>query len=272
MKRLMTILGAAVLMLNVGCAAEKKSGTEPVAADCARGVCDASTGVPPAPGGSGDTGSGSDGNGGYYSGATVALTNVQNLSTMFYNSYPGSNVTNLQVNVDMNRTMDSFIISYVSNGRVTEAGLGTRFPDGTRENNQYNGWVTEGSSRVYKGFFQDKYGAIVVVIDKVLNGGDGTPAALVGGTIYFQNFGENPAYDSKCQSGDPRYGTCFLNQLMCWEIKAGPYDCRTFLVSNNVVMNSSSAPNGIGPSRTKSYLKLADFNGLSRAAANIPAP
>lgn len=271
MKRLMTILGAAVLMLNVGCAAEKKSGTDPVAADCARGVCDASTGVPPAPGGSGDVPP-TPGGGEGYAGATVALTNVQNLSTMFYNSYPGSNVTNLQVNVDMNRTMDSFIISYVSNGRVTEAGLGTRFPDGTRENNQYNGWVTEGSSRVYKGFFQDKYGAIVVVIDKVLNGGDGTPAALVGGTIYFQNFGENPAYDSKCQSGDPRYGTCFLNQLMCWEIKAGPYDCRTFLVSNNVVMNSSSAPNGIGPSRTKSYLKLADFNGLSRAAANIPAP
>ncbi len=270
MKRLMTILGVAMLMLNVGCAAEKKSGTESagVVVDCARTTCDSTSGVPTAPGG---TGSGSDGSGGFYSGATVALSNVQNLSTMFYNSYP-SNPTNIQVNIDMNRTLDSVIISYVSNGKVTEAGLGIRFPDGTRENNQYNGWVTEGSSRVYKGFFQDKYGAVVVVIDKVLNGGDGTAAALVGGTIYFQNFGENPAYDSKCQSGDPRYGTCFMSQLMCWEIKAGPYDCRSFLVSNTVSMTSSAAPNNIGPSRTKTYLKLADFTGLSRTAANIPAP
>lgn len=261
-----------MLMLNIGCAQENKAGTEtivpPTATDCARTSCTGGGTLPDAPGGSN---SGSDGNGGYYSGSTAPMTNVQNLSTLFFNSYP-NNPKNIQVNIDMNRTLDSVIISYTDNGKVVEAGLGTRFPNGTREDKQFNGWVTEGSSKVYKGFFQDKYGAVVVVIDKVLNAGDGSASASVGGSIYFQNFGDNPAYDSKCQSGDPRYGTCFAKQLMCWEISYGPYDCRSFLVSDKVVMTSAHDPLGTrGPSRTKSYLKLGDFNGLSRVLSNLPA-
>lgn len=270
-----------MLMLNIGCAQEKKSADSAAVVptvDCSRTTC--ANGTPDAPGGSG-----SDGAGGYYSGATVALTNVQNLSTMFFNAYP-NNPTSIQVNIDMNRTLDAVIISYVDGGKVNEAGLGTRFPDdlgrqGTRVNNQYNGWVTEGSSKVYKGFFQDKYGAVVVVIDKVLNIGDGTPATNVGGTIYFQNFGDNPGADSLCQSGERAYtrpnyrpyDTCMNTQLLCWEIQAGPYDCRSFLVGNSVVMNSATNPLGTrGPTRTKSYMKLGDFTGLSRAAANLPSP
>lgn len=268
MKRLLTILGATVLMLNIGCAEESPGPAilPPSIDDCARTLCDSGGGAPPPP-----PGSASDGNGGYYSGGTAPLTNVSGLGTMFFNSYPNS-PTNIQVNIDMTRTLDAVIVSYVDNGRVVEAGLGTRFPNGSRENNQYNGWVTEGSSRVFKGFFQDKYGAVVVVIDKVLNAGDGSAAPFVGGSIWFQNFGDNPAYDSACQSGDPRYGTCFARQLMCWEITAGPYDCRSFLVGSSVVMNSSATPNNRGPTRTKSYQKLGDFTGLSRTAAKLPNP
>ncbi|CAN5634205.1 hypothetical protein BH10BDE1_BH10BDE1_10650 [soil metagenome] len=269
--KLIAILGATLLMLNIGCASEKNAGVDPsgvAVTDCSRTACTGVGTTPDAPGGSG---SGSDGTGGYYSGSTAPLTNVSNLGTMFFNSYPNA-PTNIQVNVDMNRTLDAVIVSYTDNGKVVEAGLGTRFPNGSRENNQYNGWVNEGSARVYKGFFQDKYGAVVVIIDKVLNAGDGSASASVGGSIWFQNFGENPAYDSKCQSGDPRYGTCFLNQLMCWEIKAGPYDCRTFIVGSSVITNSATTPNNKGPSRSKSYLKLGDFNGLSRAASNLPSP
>ena len=267
MKRLLTILGATVLMLNIGCAEENPgAGALPPTVDvCARTLCDSGGGgTPPPPGAS-------DGNGGYYSGGTAPLSNVSGLGTMFFNSYP-NNPTNIQVNIDMNRTLDAVIVSYVDNGRVVEAGLGTRFPDGNRENKQYNGWITEGSSRVYKGFFQDKYGAVVVVIDKVLNAGDGSAAPFVGGSIWFQNFGENPANDSKCQSGDPRYGTCFAKQLMCWEILAGPYDCRSFLVGSSVVMNSSATPNNYGPHRSKPYQKLGNFTGLLRTAANLPNP
>jgi hypothetical protein len=276
MKHLIKYLGGALLMLNIGCAQEKKSEVpvaEPaVVLDCARSSACAN-GTPDAPGGSG-----SNGAGGFYSGSTVALTNVVGLGQMFYNSYPNQ-PTNIQINVDLNRTVDSIIVSYTDNGKVVEAGLGIQFPSGSRTDNKLNGWVTEGSSQVYKGFFQDKYGAIVIVIDKVLNTGDGTASALVGGSIYFQNFGDNPVYDSSCQSGDLRYGTCFVSQKMCWEISYGPYDCRTFIVGRDdssnigqVVPTSSSIPNNKGYTRTKSYVKLGDFTGLSRAAANLPTP
>ncbi len=262
-------------MLNIGCAQEKKSEAPPeaVVLDCARSSSCATPGIPGAPGGSG-----SNGNGGFTSGSTVALTNVTGLSQMFYNSYP-NNPTNVQINIDMNRGVDSIIVSYTDNGKVVEAGLGTTFPGGSRTNNMHNKWITEGSQRIYKGFFQDKYGAIVIVIDKVLNAGDGTPSALVGGSVYFQNFGDNPVYDSSCQSGDVRYGTCFTAQKMCWEISYGPYDCRTFIVGpddskniGTVVTTSSPFPNNKGSTRTKSYVKLGEFNGLSRAASNIPLP
>lgn len=274
MNRLMAVLAGAVLMLNIGCAKEKQADTTPAAVtiDCARTAC-GTTGTPGAPGGTG-----SNGAGGFSSGSTVALTNVTGLAQMFYNSY-ANNPQNVQINIDMNRTVDSVIVSFTDNGRYIEAGLGTQFPSGSRTDNRYNGWVTEGSSRVYKGFFQDKYGAIVVVIDKVLNTGDGTASALVGGSVYFQNFGDNPAYDSSCQSGDPRYGTCFSSQKMCWEISYGPYDCRSFIVGQDdsthigsVIMTSSAVPNNKGSTRTKYYVKLGEFTGLSRAAANLPNP
>ncbi len=81
----MMILTLAMLM-NVGCAQEKKTEAEAAAApvvdaDCTRG-CDTGSGIPGAPDGSGG---GSDGQGGYYSGATASLTNVTNLGQMFFN-------------------------------------------------------------------------------------------------------------------------------------------------------------------------------------------
>jgi hypothetical protein len=265
MKPATAILGLALLM-NVGCAQEKNSGNASapppvVQPPCERG-CDAGgSNVPVAPGGSG----GSNGQGGYYSGATAAITNVQSLGELFFNSYP-NNPQQIQVNIDMNRSRDSVIISYVDGGVYKEAGLGTQHPYSSHSNSSYNGWVTEGSSRVYKGFFQDEYGAVVVVIDKVLNVGDGQPAPYVGGSIWFQNFGDNPTYDN------PHWKYWSeVRDRMCWQITYGPYDCRTFLVGSSVVMNSSPDPTTRGPSRSKTFKKLGNFNGLSRVLANLPA-
>lgn len=279
MKPTILILSLA-LLLNVGCAQEKTPEGAPaptpnVPQDCTRG-CDTDDdgdGVPGAPDGSG----GSDGQGGYYSGATAAMTNVQNLGELFFNSYP-NNPQQIQVNIDMNRSRDSVIISYVDGGVYKEAGLGTQHPNLGRTNNAYNGWVTEGSSRVYKGFFQDEYGAVVVIIDKVLNVGDGQPAPYVGGSIWFQNFGDRGCWTAiqgnvNCDYYLQSPGT----GLLCWEITYGPYDCRTFLVgvtsknAGSVIMTSSPTPTTTGWTRTKSYKKLGEFNGLSRALANLPA-
>lgn len=276
MKPTIAILGLA-LLLNVGCAQEKPSenASAPVLPPpCERGCDVGDSDIPGAPDGSG----GSDGQGGYYSGATASLTNVQNLGELFFNSYP-NNPQQIQVNVDMNRSRDAIIISYVDGGVYKEAGLGTQHPYTSHSNNSYNGWVTEGSSRVYKGFFQDEYGAVVIIIDKVLNVGDGQPAPYVGGSIWFQNFGDRGRWCTPQEEYYARLGyvvNCDSpyqapTGLLCWQVTYGPYDCRTFLVGSSVVMNSSPTPTTRGPSRTKSYKKLGDFNGLSRALANLPA-
>lgn len=279
MKPTILILSLA-LLLNVGCAQEKTPEGAPaptpnVPQDCTRGCDgdDGGDGVPGAPDGSG----GSDGQGGYYSGATAAMTNVQNLGELFFNSYPNQ-PQQIQVNVDMNRSRDAIIISYVDGGVYKEAGLGTQHPRAGTVSTRYNGWVTHGSSRVYKGFFQDEYGAVVVIIDKVLNVGDGQPAPYVGGSIWFQNFG-----DRGCWTGIQGNVTCdnqTQTNKLCWEITFGPYDCRTFVMPTSDYANAVNMVLSLNPtpvlgepyqSRTKSYKKLGDFNGLSRVLANLPA-
>ena len=274
MKPRTLILAVAAVAMNIGCAQEKNNDAgstvaTPVVA-CSRGECTTGgSGLPDAPGGSGGTGGT-----GYYSGATASLTIASGaLRQMFYNSYP-NNPQSAQINIDLSRKADAIVISYIDNGKTIEAGLGVQFPGGSRQNEQYNGWVkqTVGMSTptpVYKGFFQDAYGAVVIVIDKTLNLGDGTPAQYVGGSVWFQNFGDGQYGESTCQSGDPRYGTCYSQQKMCWEITYGPYDCTTFRSGNSIVMNSSLYPTNHGETRTKSYQKLGDFSGMSRAAAGL---
>jgi hypothetical protein len=281
MKPLMMILGAAVVAMNVGCAQEKITGTgQDGVVDCTTVVCGpgSSSGggsVPSAP----SAGNGSNTG---YEGSTVPLNaSVSALRGMFFNSYP-NNPTNIQVNFNLDRDIDAVIISYTDGGVVREAGLGTRYPRGprapqqygTRTNAKYNGWVGEGASRVYKAFFQDEYGAIVVVVDKVLNAGDGTPSPYIGGTIYYINHGDNPGYDYSLQ-GDISGG-----QKLCWELTYGPYDCRTWVTKtsnydNAVNLLLSLIPTGpLGgkyQSRTKSYQELGTFVGLNRVASKIPA-
>lgn len=285
--KLAMYLGMLITAFNIGCAKENKNSDSsllaPVTPDCSRGQCTGGNGLPGAPGGTG-------GGGSTYSGSSAALDvcggvydagpsdcsasrKANALKGMFYNSIP-NNPTNIQINIDNSRKTDIVVISYTDNGRVVEAGMGVQFPGGSRQNEQYNGWVTQtvgmaSPGPVYKGFYQDQYGAIVLVIDKLLSDGDGQPAKIMAGSVWYQNFMDGLPGESACQSGDPRYGTCYVNQKMCWEISYGPYDCRTFLVNDAVNLISSLYPNNRGPTRSKSYVKLGNFSGISRAAAGL---
>lgn len=275
---------ALTVLMNVGCAEEKTTqvGAEAPAAVspigtpddiCQRQQCDAS-GLPLPP--SGNEGSGSD----QESGATADLVNVDReaLNQMFFLSRP-NNPTNIKINLNVDRKRESVMISYMDGGKEVRAALGVTFPGagGTRVNERYNGWVNQGGTSVYKGFFQDMWGAVIVVIDRSISLGDGAPAAFLGGSVFMQNFGDNPGYDSYCQSGSFS-SDCYRSQLMCWEITYGPYDCRSWVKptsnwSNAVDMVLSLWPTApLGQpyqSRQKPYVKLGDFSGMSRAAANL---
>lgn len=271
------LIVAGSLLLN-GCASEKQAADAPASPTTPSGTDGRDNGgtttdtngdgIPDAPTGTGETPSQT----GFSSGSTATMNaSTGQLARMFVNSYP-NNPQNVRVNIDLRRTRDAIIISYVDNGREVRAGLGTLHPcdyDGRygaytygcqpgRTNAQFNGWVNQGGQSVWKGFFQDQYGAIVVVVDKMLSQGDGQPGNILGGSIWFQNF-------SRAYPNAPYQGS----NKMCWEITMGPYDCRSFLVSGNVQMASSFYPNNKGPNASMNYEMLGEFAGISRSAAGF---
>ncbi|MEK7357803.1 MAG: hypothetical protein AAB250_15235 [Bdellovibrionota bacterium] len=255
------LLMTAALLINVGCASENQDAGGPTTAAVpprADGTpVDANgDGIPDAPMGTGNTQSQT----GYSSGSTVTLNaNLSGLRKMFYQSNPPS-PTNIRINIDVTRKSESVIVSFVDRGYIREAAMGVTHPYSGTTNEQYNGWVNINGQSVYKGFFQDQYGAIVLVIDRALSQGDGQPGTILGGSVWFQNFYESP------------YQAAYQGPLkMCWEISRGPYDCRTFLISGAVNMLKSlyPDPNDYGTNRTFGYEKLGDFDGLNRSAAGF---
>ena len=190
------------------------------------------------------------------------MTNNSGLAAMFYNSNP-RNPTNVKVNIDMARARDSIVISYTegSTGRQVEAGLGTIHPTSGIQDSSYNRWYMENGKNVYKGFFQDEYGAIVLIINRSVGQGDGKPTQFIGGEIWFQNFNKEqwPNY--------PIQGP----EKLCWQISMGPYDCRSFLIGDYVSMTSASTPTTKGPDKPQYYQKLGEFDGIDATLANFPA-
>jgi|GEM_PF-1115100 len=269
MKTQALIVAAAFLML-AGCASQKQDDTAAASATGNGGgvtstVIDANgDGIPDAPTGTGTSPSQT----GYAYGSTASIVlNGSALGRMFYNSQP-VHPTNPRINIDLHSNSESVTVSYVENGILHEAAFGTQHPNvASYSNAMYNGWVNQSGTNVWKGFFQDAYGAIVLVIDKSISQSDGTSQMIVGGSVWFQNF-QQSYYQNPIQGP----------LKMCWEITAGPYDCRSFLVPNpggnaynqvKVDMTSSLYPTTYGPNKTTAYEKLGDFGGIDRTAAGL---
>ncbi len=138
----------------------------------------------------------------------------------------------------------SVSISYYDNGQYYASDQRAY----SSENDvKYNIWFTKNGNNVWHGFFEDYFGAIVVVIDNVVDLGDGGTGDLVGGSVWYKNFGETYAPKPP--------------MTRCWFIRRGPYDCRTFISGSDVNTTSSVNPNNGG------YRKLGEFSGLSRSQA-----
>ena len=186
---------------------------------------------------------------------------MNNLRDFFFESTPNS-PQNPRINIDTSRSSDSVIISYTDGGSDVRAYLGITHPKGTMEDRSLNGWFNVNGQMVWKGFFQDIKGAIVVVIDSALGNGDGGPPQYVGGSVWYQNF----------EQGYPYNSTYMLGQgpnKMCWQIQMGNYDCRTFIIGDYVSQTSALYPNNRGPDKSLPYQKLGTFTNLKRADANL---
>lgn len=236
------------LAIGAGCSSGSGSSVATAADPCATvGAC--VTAVSPTPTPTPVPGSGGT--------ANVTLVSTAELDRLFYNSVPVS-PTDVTLTFNPTSSANSVTLSYIDSSGLHQAPFGTINPTYSATSDaSFNKWYTDqgATTQTWKGFFQDSQGAVIIIIDQFTNLGDGTTSDLVGGSIWFQNFG--PAY-------------AFQGPLaMCWQISLGPYDCRTWLVNNNVDPTSNHYPNNHGPNATMSYEKLGTFTGLSRSAAGI---
>ncbi len=261
MKRVMILILAVTALGLTGCGKKKSS----AAATAPPAVCSRDCDNPDAPGGGGGGGPteyGSD------SETELDITALSTFRQFFSVSQP-YNPQNIRIGMAVGDEGSGGYggdvwISYDENGRTNSAVLSTYHPNYTGvSDSSKNVWFTWNGNQVWHGFFQDRYGAVVVVIDDALNLGDGSPAELIGGEVWFQNFEYYMGYGPQ---GPLK---------MCWQINLGPYDCRTFIVGSGssayVDTYSALYPNNSDIGNTSNdrplYKKLGEFYGMPRAAA-----
>lgn len=166
---------------------------------------------------------------------------------------PENPMINVEVQKVANKTTyaGTVKIRYKHNGTTYEAVLksGTSTYKG-KDFYRYNYWFPYQGKQVFSGFFEDKMGAIVLVIDQLLDLGDGGGKTQVAGEVWFKNFGSTWAgYDE---------GGSWSVVLPCWFREIGPYDCR----SNTVINKTGLYPDG-------GYEKLGDFSNMNKRKAFI---
>jgi hypothetical protein len=184
-------------------------------------------------------------------GATAALKNVSTATFSKYLMKPVVSPKNIRINLDFTDLGNdnyggSVKVSYTTEGDYAESEF-IGGDDSTE--NKFNRWVTIAGDNIFHGFFQDEFGAIVIVLKADAGFGDGTsPTAKANGSIWFKNF---------------KYygpGTAPQGPSMCWFISLGPYDCRSFLVNDKISSASMVNPNA-------GYVKLGDFTDVKLSEA-----
>ena len=112
---------------------------------------------------------------------------------------------------------------------------------------KYNVWFEKNGNEYFHGFFQDRVGGFIIVIEGFESLGDGEPPINARGSLWFKNF-------SLVQS--PYVLEPFLPPTHCWLISTGPFDCRTWKSGKGVETTALIHP-------IDGYKKLGTFSGLN---------
>lgn len=121
-------------------------------------------------------------------------------------------------------------------------------------NSEFNKWFKQSNGKqVFHAFFQDRIGAIVLVITGGVDQGDGGGYAEVNGEIWFKNFEVAPAAQSDTQ---------------CWFLfQPSPYRCGTFYTCGTD-SGACRIPKTGRPLRpSNGYKLLGTFQSLNKARA-----
>lgn len=180
-----------------------------------------------------------------------------------------NNPTNLKIQLslvqsDGGRYGGDVTISYNDNGQyysgTQSAGTGVNPNlsggyDNGKLQAEFNYFFTFENKLVFTGFFEDKYGSIVVSLEPgepVGGGNDGEPLSVpYKGKVYFKNF--RNTYGQYVQKNNP--------YRHCWFIYTGVFDCRS-----NVIMEKC----GLEPGVEAGYTLLGSFTNVDiKKAFNI---
>lgn len=249
MKWKMTLTIAIISLMAIGCAQHKRAEQSNSTEDRWTSTNPTPT-PPPGSGSSGDDDISENG-----LGNNEAVFEPKSLSVFqtYVGQRPLNNPKNFKIKVAMtaqgnNRYSGELNIAYEDNSYQYESSLMTGTGKLDLKYNPYdnyyeyhfNNWMSDGSG--FRAYFEDAMGAVVLVIDEVLDLGDGTGSQdRVSGKIYFLNFPYVKAPESPTK---------------CWFVVRGPYECIGF---NNNSMNVLY-PGG-------EYQLLGTFSGLSLAGA-----
>lgn len=263
-----------MMMLAVGCAKPKSNTVSDVIGTTTSTTVDVSPNTP-----AGDAARDASWN----EGATAAL---QMESYEALNAYvavrPINNPKDLRVSVKLQKTSANkwygrVMVSYLDNNQyytgkfyaqnqTVESGISHGHTG--KHHAEYNVWFTRNGQNVFHGFFEDSYGAVMLVVDGYLDLNDGAGATELSGSVWFKNYAKSQAPKNP-------------SNLPCWFIEAGPYDCRTFMTSREIVNTTSALypteslfyDNYYSPlipnEPARGWQKLGSFDGLNRAKAFI---
>ncbi len=284
-KGLVAGLVASTMILSVGCASKKGDDPAPAAAPAA---AIPGPGTPTTPRDAAVTSRGAE----FESGATAILTLESRDALVAYAAtHPINNPTDLRISVKLNEITPGanqyagrVLVSYNDNGQYytgrfyTDTGKnpsgsfatsGTKYPEWNHA--FYNNWFAWNGKAAFHGFYEDAYGALMIIADAYLDSGDGAGPREVSGSIWFKNFA-NTQYPRPNPS------------LPCWYTDQAAFDCRTFLISGNNGNGSVSATSALFPTQSQYYTtyaqnpyipeepargwrKLGSFTGLNRLSA-----
>jgi hypothetical protein len=218
-------------------------------------------------------------------GATSSLR-VTNESLRIFTGWTPNNPTDVKLNLNLQRiepaqgsNRPSFggvvTVSFKDGGRTYEDQFTSMVNEGhwygpgvvntNRENNKYNVWITKNNRQAWHGFFQDQFGAVIVVIDDTDDLGDGNGPTRAAGSIWVMNFGQSYAP---------------VSPTSCWFVSAGPYDCRTWKNGRGVNTDmdiypylENDNPGTAWAPKAVGYKKVGEFSNLEfRKAFNGYTP
>ena len=213
----------------------------------------------------------------YYSGdpGSSAQLNVDSLAVLntYVATHPINAPTNIRVYVETvdignGHVSGTVKLSYFDNGGQLYQGVFSSENPNTPvnqvsyhnwytglDNSAFNQWFKWQGKTVFHGFFQDAYGAVIIVVDGNGNDlGDGNGATTLSGSVWFKNFAVAPA---------PQ----FIGGLgeQCWFLlQPSPYECGAFQTGqpgNSPISTTSALTPGNG------YTRLGTFSGLNKARA-----